>query len=77
MSLQMDSFSDPETHFHVVISETSVGHDGVRRGEPTGEIRCCECGAVAQTVEEIPHERGCSQRGVVSRWWLSTFVHEE
>ncbi|UIO98919.1 hypothetical protein Hbl1158_10270 [Halobaculum sp. CBA1158] len=76
MSPEMDSFSDPETHFRLVTSDTSVGHDGLRRGEPTGEVACCECGRVAETVEEIPHDTDCSQRGVVSRWWLEAFVLE-
>jgi len=66
MSTHMDSFSDPDTHFHLVTSDTSVGNDGLRRGEPTGDVQCCECGAVTEAVEEIPHERDCSQRGVVS-----------
>ena len=70
----MRSFSDADTEFELVIAETSEGRDGLRRGEPTGEVRCVECGAVAETVEEIPHEPSCPQRGVTSRWWERTFV---
>ena len=70
----MRSFSDDDTHFELITAETSDGWDGARRGEPTGEVRCDECGQTAMTVEEIPHDSDCSQRGVVSQWWAATFV---
>jgi hypothetical protein len=70
----MRSFADDDTEFELVVAETSEGMDGVRRGEPTGEVRCAECGRVADVVEEIPHAHDCPQRGVVSRWWERTFV---
>jgi hypothetical protein len=69
----MESFSDEETEFELVVAETSDGMDGVRRGEPTGEVRCVECGRVADVIEEIPHKPDCPQRFVTSRWWAAQF----
>lgn len=66
----MRSFADPDTHFHVVVSHTPVTEDGFKMGEPTGEVRCCECGAVDEIVEDIPHDPDCSQRFVVSEYWF-------
>jgi len=65
----MKSFADPDTHFHIVRSDTPVDVDGYKLGEPTGEVSCCECGRTAMTPEEIPHGPNCSQRYVVSEWW--------
>lgn len=64
-----ESFASPDTHFHVITSDTPPSVDGFAIGEPTGEIRCCECGATHLNVDEIPHDAGCSQRFVRSRWW--------
>jgi hypothetical protein len=65
----MKSFADPDTHFEIVESGTPVSVDGFALGEPTGEVRCAECGAVHDNVDEIPHDPTCSQRWVRSRWW--------
>lgn len=70
----MKSFSDPDTHFEIVKSQTPVTVDGFALHEPTGEIRCEECGRSHHVVEEIPHEKDCPQRGVVSRFWEREFV---
>jgi len=71
---QYRSFSDPDTEFELIISDTSKGRDGVRKGEPTGEIRCPECGAVAEVIEEIPHDPDCEQRFVASEFWAEQFT---
>ncbi|MFA1612075.1 hypothetical protein [Halobellus rubicundus] len=70
----MQSFADSDTHFQLEIAETSDGWDGIRSGEPTGYVICDECGGRAKTVEEIPHEADCPQRGVVSKWWVAQFI---
>jgi len=64
----MTSFTDPDTHFSLV--------EGDRPGEPTGEVRCVECGRVAENVDEIPHARECPQRWVRSRWWAEHLREE-
>ena len=69
----MRSFADPDTEFELVTAESSEGWDGLRAGEPTGEVRCTECGRTAAVVEEIPHTVGCSQRYVASEWWAEHF----
>lgn len=63
------SFADPDTHFTLIKSDTSVEKDGVRKGEPTGEVECDECGRVAAAPEYIPHTKGCSQSDVGSDWY--------
>ena len=65
----MRSFSDSDTHFRIVRSDTPVDVDGLKLGEPTGEVQCLECGEIAMTPEDVPHPTGCDQRFVVSRWW--------
>lgn len=66
------SFSDPETHFLIVTSDTPVSVDGYAKGEPTGEIRCASCGRKAGAPEYIPHEHGCPQADVKSRYYAQT-----
>lgn len=68
----MRSFSDPETHFRLLTSETPVTVDGVALGAPTGEVECEECGRSAAAPEYIPHKEGCEQRDVRSEWWETT-----
>lgn len=65
----MRSFADPDTHFHIVTSDSPVSVDGFALGEPTGEIECSECGAAHLNIDEIPHAPRCSQRFVKSRFW--------
>jgi len=76
------SFSDPETHFEIVCSETSVSVDGYAHGEPKF-IRCPICGAdrliteePSPGIDELGHEPDCSQRWVRSRWWQEQFAAE-
>lgn len=66
------SFADPETHFHLVRSDTPVNVDGLKLGEPTGEVECDECGMVSGAPEYIPHLPHCSQGDVRSEWWFDT-----
>lgn len=68
----MRSFADPNTFFNIVVSTTPHTDDGFWPGEPTGEVRCEECGAAHVNVDEIPHEPDCSQRFVHSRWYAET-----
>ena len=72
----MKSFSDPQTHFRMLRSETPVNVDGFKLGEPTGEIECEECGASHLNIDEIPHDADCPQRFVKSRWWQDTAAHD-
>jgi hypothetical protein len=64
------SFAAPDTHFHLIRSDTPRTVDGFKPGEPTGEIRCDECGRDAENIDEIPHAPDCPQRWVRSRWWV-------
>jgi hypothetical protein len=75
----MRSFSDPETCFSFVDGAAIDGH---HVGEP-GALRCCCCGAQVpldgpeghQTaVDDLPHDRDCPQRDVVSRYWMRRFA---
>ena len=72
----MRSFADPDTHFLLERSETTVDGDGFRLGEPTGRVSCAECRAVAENVDEIPHRRDCSQRFVHSEWYVDSTVSD-
>lgn len=63
------SFSDPETEFDLLRSDTPVWVDGFKLGEPTGEVECTECGASAGAPEYIAHNKDCSQRDVTSKWY--------
>jgi hypothetical protein len=76
----MRSFADPDTEFEIETAESSEGWDGVRNGEPV-RMRCPKCGATlpitrdpSASIEELPHEPGCEQRGVVSEYWEETFA---
>jgi hypothetical protein len=66
------SFSDPDTHFRLLRSNTPVNVDGFKLGEPTGEVVCEECGQSAAAPEYIPHLKHCSQSDVRSRFWERT-----
>lgn len=66
------SFADPETEFELVRSDTPFAHDGLKPNEPTGAVRCLECGQVAGCVDYIPHKPDCSQSNVHSRWWAES-----
>jgi hypothetical protein len=68
------SFTDAETEFVLETSDSPVTVDGYALGEPTGEVRCRECGAVARNVDEIPHAKDCDQRFVRSGWWVDHLI---
>lgn len=70
------SFSDEDTRFELIKSDTPVTVDGFALGEPTGEVQCDECGESAMNVDEIPHRKHCSQRFVRSRWWRTRLNNE-
>lgn len=65
----MESFSDPDTEFELLRSDTPVSVDGFKLGEPTGEVKCEACGASHLNIDEIPHDEDCPQRFVKSYWW--------
>lgn len=67
------SFTSPTTEFELLRSDTPVTVDGFALGEYTGIVRCRECLSEAKNVDEIPHDAGCSQRFVRSRWWAGHF----
>jgi len=66
------SFTDPATEFRLLRSETPVDVDGYKFGELTGEVECLECGRSSGNIDTIAHEKNCSQRDVLSRWWRET-----
>lgn len=72
----MRSFTDPDTLFRIIRSDTPVWVDGFKIGEPTGEIECRECGAAHENIDDIPHEEDCSQRFVHSEWYADTMLNE-
>lgn len=65
----MRSFTDSDTEFELIRSDTPIDVDGFKIGEPTGEIKCLECGSQHDNIDEIPHDPDCSQRWVKSAWW--------
>ena len=78
----MRSFSSPETHFRIVESGSPPTVDGLAITEPKF-LECAECGAQAlidgpdghkTTIDNLPHDRNCSQRDVVSRYFEEQFV---
>lgn len=56
----------PETEYSLLRSKTPVDVDGYKMGEPTGEVQCHECDAVAENIDELPHDQEYSQRYVKS-----------
>lgn len=68
----MRSFTNPRTHFEVVKSTTPPTVDGFAINEPTGEVRCLECGESNGNIDEIPHKETCSQRFVHSKWYAGS-----
>jgi len=72
MSSRTRSFADPDTEFELVKSDTPLDVDGFKLGEPTGEVRCGECGQAAGAPEYIPHLPTCGQGDVTSRWYDQT-----
>jgi hypothetical protein len=66
------SFSDADTHFALLRSESPPTVDGFAIGEPTGEVRCEDCDATAMNVDEIDHDEDCDQADVHSQFWRET-----
>lgn len=80
--MSLRSFADPETEFRIVQSGTPPSVDGLAITEPK-YLRCVECGAQVRidgpdetqtTIDDLPHDRQCSQRGVKSEWWESQYM---
>ncbi|WP_058366936.1 hypothetical protein [Haloparvum sedimenti] len=78
----MRSFAAAETHFCIVPSGSPPSVDGLAISEPK-YLECDECGARVRidpadqtqtTIDNLPHDRGCSQRDVTSRYFAETFV---
>ncbi|MDB2283685.1 hypothetical protein PM038_00145 [Halorubrum ezzemoulense] len=77
------SFASPGTHFRIVPSGSPPSVDGLAITEPKW-LECTECGARVRidgpdshttTIDNLPHERDCPQRDVVSQWFENTFLH--
>jgi len=78
----MRSFADPDTHFEIVESGTPPNDDGLCPRCPKF-LACSECGAQVRidgpdghqtTIDELPHDRGCPQRAVKSRYWERQYL---
>jgi len=78
----MRSFSSPETHFEIVPSGSPPSVDGLSMTEPK-YLRCSACSAQVRidgpdetqtTIDNLPHDRDCPQRGVASRYYEDRFV---
>ena len=77
----MRSFASPDTHFRIIPSESPPTVDGLAIGEP--KWLACECCSARvridgpdghQTaIDDLPHDRTCPQRDVVSRWFREQF----
>ena len=80
--MSLRSFASPETHFRIIQSGSPPSVDGLAITEPK-YIDCIECGARVRidgpeshttTIDNLPHERDCGQRDVVSRYYVERFV---
>ena len=78
----MRSFSSPQTHFEIVPSGSPPSVDGLAITEPKW-LECDDCGARVRidgpdghqtTIDNLPHDRDCSQRDVTSRYYTEQFV---
>lgn len=78
----MRSFADRDTEFELLIAGEGDRGDGHQVGEPFG-LRCVVCGARVEidaadghqtAIDDLPHDRRCSQRDVVSAWFQEQFV---
>jgi len=80
--MSLRSFADRDTHFAIVPSGSPPSVDGLAITEPKF-LRCTECDAQVRidgpeghttTIDNLPHERDCPQRDVVSRYFEERFV---
>jgi hypothetical protein len=81
--MSLRSFASPDTEFRIVPSGSPPSVDGLAITEPKF-LECTECGARVRldgpdghqtTVDNLPHDRGCPQRDVVSQWFEEKYVH--
>lgn len=80
--MTLRSFSSPETEFAIVPSGSPPTVDGLAISEPK-YLRCERCGAQVRidgpdghqtTIDNLPHDRDCPQRDVVSEYFEERFV---
>ncbi|GAA0539495.1 hypothetical protein ABNG02_15815 [Halorubrum ejinorense] len=80
--MSLRSFADRETHFRIVPSGSPPSVDGLAITEPKF-IECTECEARVRidgpdghqtTIDNLPHDRDCPQRDVVSQYYRDQFV---
>ena len=80
--MSLRSFASPETHFRFVPSGSPPSVDGLAITEPKF-LECTECGARVRidgpdghqtTIDNLPHDKKCPQRDVVSRDYVERFV---
>lgn len=80
--MSLRSFSDPETEFEIIKSGTPPSVDGLAITEPKW-LECAECNARVRidgpegqqtTIDNLPHDKNCSQRDVVSRYFEEKFA---
>ena len=80
--MSLRSFASPKTHFRIVPSGSPPSVDGLAITEPKW-LECTECGARVRidgpdetqtTIDNLPHDRDCPQRDVVSRYYRERFV---
>ena len=80
--MSLRSFASPDTEFRIVPSGSPPSVDGLAITEPKW-LECTECGARVRidgpeghtpTLDNLPHERACDQRDVVSRDYVERFV---
>lgn len=78
----MRSFADPETHFQIEQSGSPPSVDGLAITEPKYLV-CDVCGARVRidgpnetqtTIDDLPHDRQCEQRDVVSQYFEQQYV---
>lgn len=80
--MELRSFTSPETEFETVPSGSLPSIDGLAITEPQ-YLRCAACGAQVRidgseghqtTIDNLPHDRDCEQRDVVSQYFEERFV---
>jgi hypothetical protein len=80
--MSLRSFADEDTSFRIVKSGTPPSVDGLAITEPKF-LECAECDARVRidgpeghttTIDNLPHDRDCPQRDVVSRYYCDRFV---
>ena len=76
--MRAKSFSDPDTHFRIEESGSPPSVDGLAIHEPKWLV-CDECEArvlideadeTQTTIDNLPHDAGCSQRAVFSEYFI-------